>query len=37
MWEYYLCFCEGGFRERVIHTGQFLLAKPGFRDLPVIL
>jgi cyclopropane-fatty-acyl-phospholipid synthase len=36
MWEYYLCFCEGGFRERVIHTGQFLLAKPRFRDLPVI-
>jgi cyclopropane-fatty-acyl-phospholipid synthase len=36
MWEYYLCFCEGGFRERVIHTGQFLLAKPRFRDLPAI-
>lgn len=34
MWEYYLCFCEGGFRERVIHTGQFLIAKPGFRKLP---
>lgn len=31
MWEFYLCFCEGGFRERVIHTAQFLLAKPGFR------
>ena len=28
MWEYYLCYCEGGFRERVIGTGQFLLAKP---------
>jgi cyclopropane-fatty-acyl-phospholipid synthase len=36
MWEYYLCFCEGGFRERVIHTGQFLVAKPGFRTLPTI-
>ena len=36
MWEYYLCFCEGGFRERVIHTGQFLMAKPGFRTLPTI-
>jgi cyclopropane-fatty-acyl-phospholipid synthase len=36
MWEYYLCFCEGGFRERVIHTGQFLMAKPGFRALPRI-
>ena len=36
MWNYYLCFCEGGFRERVIHTGQFLMAKPGFRELPRI-
>ena len=36
MWEYYLCFCEGGFRERVIHTGQFLMAKPGFKALPNI-
>lgn len=34
LWHYYLCFCEGGFLERVIHTGQFLIAKPGFRDLP---
>ena len=31
MWRYYLCFCEGGFMERVIHTAQFLLAKPGWR------
>ncbi len=31
MWRYYLSFCEGGFRERVIHTAQFLLAKPGYR------
>ena len=31
MWRYYLCFCEGGFLERVIHTGQFLLAKPQWR------
>jgi len=36
MWNYYLYFCEGGFRERVIHTGQFLMAKPEFRTLPVI-
>ena len=33
MWDYYLCFCEGGFRERVIHTAQYLIAKPGFRNL----
>ncbi|HEY0963640.1 MAG TPA: cyclopropane-fatty-acyl-phospholipid synthase family protein [Pseudomonadales bacterium] len=31
MWRFYLCFCEGGFLERVIHTGQFLLAKPAWR------
>jgi cyclopropane-fatty-acyl-phospholipid synthase len=31
MWRFYLCFCEGGFRERAIHTGQFLLAKPDYR------
>lgn len=31
MWEYYLCYCEGAFRERVIGTGQFLLAKPQWR------
>jgi cyclopropane-fatty-acyl-phospholipid synthase len=36
MWRFYLCFCEGGFLERVIHTGQFLLAKPDFRALPQI-
>jgi len=36
MWLYYLCYCEGGFMERVIHTAQFLLAKPQFRDLPGI-
>jgi cyclopropane-fatty-acyl-phospholipid synthase len=32
MWQYYLCFCEGGFRERVIHTAQVLMAKPAFRQ-----
>lgn len=36
MWDYYLCFCEGGFLERVIHTAQFLMAKPGFRQLPFL-
>lgn len=34
MWRYYLCFCEGGFLERAIHTAQFLLAKPDFRNMP---
>lgn len=36
MWEYYLAYCEGGFIERVIGTSQFLMAKPGFRGLPVV-
>ncbi|MFI4989420.1 MAG: class I SAM-dependent methyltransferase [Solirubrobacterales bacterium] len=31
MWELYLCYCEGGFRERRIQDVQLLLAKPRFR------
>ncbi|MCZ2721308.1 cyclopropane-fatty-acyl-phospholipid synthase [Marinomonas sp. 15G1-11] len=31
MWEFYLCYCEGGFRERAISTGQFVFAKPEWR------
>lgn len=31
MWEYYLCYCEGGFRERVISTAQIVMAKPDYR------
>jgi cyclopropane-fatty-acyl-phospholipid synthase len=31
MWEFYLCYCEGGFRERVISTVQLAFAKPGYR------
>lgn len=36
MWEYYLCYCEGGFRERVISTVQVLAAKPARLDAPAI-
>ena len=32
MWEFYLCYCEGGFMERSIGTAQILLAKPQFRQ-----
>ena len=32
MWDYYLCYCEGGFRERVIGTHQIVMTKPQFRD-----
>jgi len=28
MWEYYLCYCEGGFTERQLGVVQMLLAKP---------
>lgn len=31
MWEFYLCYCEGGFLERSIGTAQVLLAKPDYR------
>jgi len=31
MWEFYLCYCEGGFLERAIGTKQIILAKPLFR------
>ena len=31
MWDFYLCYCEGGFRERVISTVQLVFAKPGYR------
>jgi cyclopropane-fatty-acyl-phospholipid synthase len=34
LWELYLCYCEGGFRERRIQDVQLLLAKPGFRAEP---
>ncbi len=34
MWDFYLCYCEGGFRERVISTSQILFAKPQCKDLP---
>ena len=37
MWEFYLCYCEAGFAERRIHTGQFLLAKPEARSLPAMV
>jgi cyclopropane-fatty-acyl-phospholipid synthase len=31
MWEFYLCYCEGGFEERAIGDVHMLLAKPGNR------
>ena len=33
MWEYYLCYCEGGFAERYIGDVQMLFVKPLCRQL----
>jgi cyclopropane-fatty-acyl-phospholipid synthase len=35
LWELYLCYCEGGFRERRIQDVQLLLAKPRNRAEPL--
>jgi cyclopropane-fatty-acyl-phospholipid synthase len=35
LWEFYLCYCEGGFTERQLGTAQMLLTKPGCRRAPV--
>jgi cyclopropane-fatty-acyl-phospholipid synthase len=35
LWELYLSYCEGGFRERRIQDIQLLLAKPGNRAEPL--
>ena len=32
MWDFYLAYCEGGFRERSIGVAQLLMAKPGHRQ-----
>ena len=37
LWDFYLCYCEGGFRERVINTSQFLFHKPNNIDMPKVL
>ena len=33
MWQYYLCYCEGGFLERVIGNVQFIATRPQNRHL----
>lgn len=30
MWDFYLCYCEGGFKEGAISNAQLLFAKPHF-------
>ena len=36
LWEFYLCYCEGGFLERTIGTAQLLLAKPAAMPQPLL-
>jgi len=31
LWEYYLCYCEGGFMERSISTVQAVISKPLYK------
>lgn len=32
LWQFYLCYCEGGFRERATSAIHMVLAKPGNRS-----
>lgn len=36
LWEFYLCYCEGGFAERYIGDVQMVLAKPQCRISPAL-
>jgi cyclopropane-fatty-acyl-phospholipid synthase len=36
MWDYYLCYCEGGFMERKIGTVQMLFTKPMNRQASIL-
>jgi cyclopropane-fatty-acyl-phospholipid synthase len=35
-WEFYFCYCEGGFRERAIGDVQMLLTKPACRRAAIL-
>ena len=35
-WDYYLGYCEAGFRERFLGTAQMVLAKPADRNAPLL-
>ncbi|GAB4174171.1 MAG: cyclopropane-fatty-acyl-phospholipid synthase family protein [Wenzhouxiangellaceae bacterium] len=36
MWEFYFCYCAGGFAERALGDVQMLLVKPGARPAPLL-
>jgi cyclopropane-fatty-acyl-phospholipid synthase len=33
LWDFYLAYCEGGFRERSIGVSHLLFARPGYRPV----
>lgn len=35
-WQYYLCYCEAGFRERQIGVSQLMFTKPNSRHEPTL-
>ena len=35
-WDYYLSYCEAGFRERLVGVSQLVLAKPSCRSEPML-
>lgn len=35
LWDFYLCYCEGGFLERSISNVHLVFAKPGWRPAPL--
>jgi len=35
MWEFYLCYCEGGFLERAIGDAQMVFVKPASQIAPI--
>jgi cyclopropane-fatty-acyl-phospholipid synthase len=36
MWEFYLCYCEGGFEERALGDVHMLFVKPRNRRQPLL-
>ena len=36
MWDFYLCYCEGGFAERTIGDAQLIMERPGAKTDPLL-
>ena len=36
MWDFYLCYCEGGFAERTIGDAQLIMERPGATTDPLL-